>query len=118
MAKPTSELQFSKVPGFGLADFDIKCPATGNICPEKAALVSQYTGDVTKKSDMLQAAIDREILTAKLAEYGFQAIGVDCGEGATETFCPTRQKMNESRVRSAGVGFIRNIMSSLNIRGH
>lgn len=118
MAKPISELQFSKVPGFTLADFDTSCPISGEICPEKAALVSQYTGNVTKKSDIFEAKLDREVVTIKLGEYGFQAVGVDCNGLATDTFCPTRQKMNQSRVRTAGVGVVRNIMDILNIRGH
>jgi len=118
MAKPLAELIFSDVPGYQRGDFDTICPKTGRICPEKASLVSQYSGDVTAESDFDRANDDREILVIKLGEYGFQSIGVDCDARATETFCPTRQKMNDNSARKVGVNGIRNVMSMLGIRGH
>jgi len=129
MAKQELSDVGSPVSGFGVSDFDLKCPNDASkVCPARLMLVRQYVGDLgindTDGSIPPSIFSDRKVLTVKLGEHTFNAIRLNTDskppicDDATDTFCPPRKAMNESPVRKAGVTTARNIMKIFGIRGH
>ena len=116
------ELTFSSVPGFRLGDFNTECAVVpGRQCPEKIARISMYTSNVIETADGVPegATTDLFKLDIKLREHDIYArvTSPSCAEAAQDA-CPTRQAMNENKVRQTGVWTVRKFMSVFKTRGH
>ncbi len=93
---------------------DVLCPTTASICPARENLVKLYE-EFTEASiaESLPAECNPKLngakLSIRLGEYGLRARAIEC-DGPTGGICPTRESMNEDRLRKHTVGFIKRII--------
>lgn len=90
--------------------FDLSCPTTGEVCPNRQLLHNLYIGDEeTEGVDDETRLSDKAKLAVKLAEQAGWAEMSGCG-GPEGTVCPTRTTMNESKVRRGLVQAVRSVI--------
>ncbi len=107
-----SEAAFPNLPA---EQENIFCPMTGEVCAARQSLVKAYapmalSPEVQAELPLeLNPALDKHKLNARLFEYRFRAEKIRC-PGMQEGVCPTRQAMNESKVRVGLVRTVRKLM--------
>lgn len=93
---------------------DTLCPSTGEQCPALTKLEKLYVGN-EGNVDHDQATKDRIMFTMKRTEY-LAATALNACEGAIADACPTRIRMDESRLRQGIVQSIRSVREKLRSR--
>ena len=106
-----------------MADFitgEAECPITGELCPAREKLISMYrdshTGEAEASAmlfDETHPYYDEQKLQVKLFEQAVFARAINCS-GPEATTCPTRTRMNDSKVRTGLVGMFRRARKAVN----
>lgn len=106
-----------------MADFitgEIECPITGQRCPAREKLVHNYRDSHTEATAGLEYPLDEahpyydeKKLQGKLFEQALFARAINCSGPAEATDCPTRTRMNESKVRTSLVDLFRRTRKAL-----